>query len=205
MRPTTASLGARALLLCCAALGAPAPAAAGWASLGAMPAPERQPGALVFRNAQGIVSVAVLAPDIVRVRFSPAPSFGRDHSYAVASRDLGDRAATIDVGSDRSTISTSALKVTIRHDPFRVAFADAAGESLDEDDVERGIGFTGAQVKVWKRLRDDEHLVGLGEKNGRIDKRGLQHGGSSFTMWTTDAYDYGDDTDPLYASIPFLM
>jgi alpha-glucosidase len=201
MKKTMAAIAAQGLLLCLAA----APAAAGWASLGAMPAPERVANALVFRNEQGIASLTVLAPDIVRVRFSPTPSFGRDHSYAVATHELGERAATFDVGPQRSTIATSALRVTIQHDPFRVAFADAAGESLDEDDTLRGIGFAGTQVKVWKRLRDDEHLVGLGEKNGRMDKRGPQLGGSSFTMWTTDAYDYGDDTDPLYASIPFFM
>lgn len=196
------AIAANAVLLCLTS----APAAlAGWASLGAMPAPQREANALLFKNEQGIVSVTVLAPDIVRVRFSPTQAFGRDHSYAVATADLGDRAATFDVGSERSTIATAALKVTIRHSPFRVAFADAAGESLDEDDDLRGIGFAGTQVKVWKRMRDDEHLVGLGEKNGRLDKRGPQLGGSSFTMWTTDAYDYGDDTDPLYASIPFFM
>ena len=182
-----------------------APLFAGWSSLGAMPAPQREPNALVFKNDQGIVSLTVLAPDIVRVRFAPTPSFGRDHSYAVVNRDLGSTEARFDVGSDASTIATAALRVTIRHRPFRVAFADAQGSSLDEDDFERGIAYAGTEVKVWKRLRDDEHLAGLGEKNGRLDKRGLQLGGASFVMWTTDAFGYADDTDPLYASIPFFM
>ena len=32
---------------------------------------------------------AVVAPEIVRVRFVPAQKFGRDHSYAVVTRDFG--------------------------------------------------------------------------------------------------------------------
>ena len=56
-------------------LGA-SPAAAQWASLGDMPAPRRIENGLVYRSAQGVVSVTAAAPDIVRVRFSPARDFG---------------------------------------------------------------------------------------------------------------------------------
>lgn len=186
-------------------LARPPLATAGWASLGAMPAPQREGQALVFRNEQGVVSVSVLAPEIVRVRFSPTPDFGRDHSYAVLKSSFGDPGAAFEIGADSSTVNTSALRVTLRHAPFRISFAGAAGEPLDEDDPERGIAFAGRQVKVWKRLRPDEHVYGLGEKSGRLDKRGNQLGGASFAMWTTDAYGYGDDTDPLYLSVPFFM
>jgi len=181
------------------------PVFAGWASIGAMPAPQREGNALVFRSAQGIVSVSALSPDVVRVRFSPTPAFGRDHSYAVVKTDLGDPGATFDVGAAQSTLTTSSLKVTVRHDPFRIAFATAAGESLDEDDPERGMSWTGTQVKVSKRLREDEHVYGLGEKTGRLDKRGRNLGGYSYTMWNSDTFAYGDDTDPIYVAVPFFM
>jgi len=178
---------------------------AGWTSLGAMPEPQRDGDALVFKSAQGIVSVRAVAPDIIRIRFAPAPAFGRDHSYAVSNRELGAPGASVEVGASQSTLKTAALRVTIRHDPFRISVADAAGNVLDEDDPERGIGFVGRQVKVWKRLRPDEFVYGLGEKSGRLNKRGPHLGGGTYVMWTTDAYDYGDDTDPLYVSIPFYM
>lgn len=174
-------------------------------SLGAMPPPQRVGNTLSFRNTQGVVTVTALAPEIVRVRFVAAQAFGREHSYAIARHDFGDPGARFEVASGQSMLSTSALRVTIRHDPFRIAIADAQGRSLDEDDEERGMAFAGTQVKVSKRLRDDEHVLGLGEKNGRLDKRGPHMGGGSYVMWTTDAYDYGDDTDPLYAAIPFYM
>jgi alpha-glucosidase len=194
-----------ALVLALSAAGWTGSAEAGWNSLGAMPAPQRDGDALVFKSAQGIVSVRAVAPDIVRVRFSPSPAFGRDHSYAVVGKDLGAPGATIQSGAAESTIATSALRVTIRHDPFRISVADAAGNVLDQDDEERGIAVAGKEVKVWKALRPDALVYGLGEKNGRLNKRGPHNQGASFVMWTTDAYDYGDDTDPIYVSIPFFM
>jgi alpha-glucosidase len=182
-----------------------APAFAGWTSLGAFPAPERSGQSLLFRSEQAVASVTVLAPDVVRVRVVPAKQFGRDHSYAVVSQDMGGADASFQIGADQSVIATKALRVTVTHAPFRVAFATAAGESLDEDDKDLGTAFAGERVKLWKRLRDDEHVYGFGEKIGKLDKRGWQLGGYAFTMWNTDTYGYDSSTDPIYASIPFFM
>ncbi|HYT75245.1 MAG TPA: hypothetical protein VEL79_10890 [Vicinamibacterales bacterium] len=33
---------------------------------------------------------------------------------------------------------------------------------------------------AWKRLPDDARVYGLGEKNGRLDKRGRQSGGYAY-------------------------
>jgi alpha-glucosidase len=183
----------------------PAPVAAQWASIGDMPAPKRDGASLLFQNAQGIVSVTAVAPDIVRVRFSPAKTFGRDHSYAIVNRELGDPRATVKPGNRESVIVTPALTVTVRHRPFRVSMADASGNDLDADDAERGMAFSGQSVRVWKRLRDDEQVYGFGEKTGRLNKRGRQLGGYSYTMWNSDTFAYENDTDPIYVSIPFYM
>ena len=181
------------------------PAAAQWSSIGDMPSPRREGNALTFRNAQGIVSVAAVAPDIVRVRFSPTRTFGRDHSYAIVNHDLGDARPTVRVGARDSQIVTTALTITVRHRPFRVSIADASGTDLDVDDPERGMAYSGRSVRVWKRLRDDEQVYGFGEKTGRLNKRGRQLGGYSYTMWNSDTYAYENDTDPIYVSVPFYM
>ena len=39
-----------------------------------------------------------------------------------------------------------------------------------------------------KQLRDDEHVYGFGEKNGKLDKRGWQLGGYNYVMWNSDTY-----------------
>src|SRR5262245_25770666 len=104
MRRSAALLVASAVLL-------PGLLEAGWSDIGAMPKPAREGASLVFKNAQGVAAVTVLGPSVVRVRLSPTPAFGRDHSYAVVSRDLGSTEATFDVGDKQSTITTAALKV----------------------------------------------------------------------------------------------
>ena len=82
-------------------------ARAGWATL-AFPAPAREGNVLVFRGEQGIAAVSVLAPEVVRVRFSPTASFGRDHSYAVVSRELGEPSFSVRTESDKTVLATRA-------------------------------------------------------------------------------------------------
>jgi len=175
-----------------------------WSTVGAMQPAGRSPSSLTFRDARSIVSVAAVTPDIIRVRFSPTRDLGRDHSYAVLSLPA-DVMPAISVERDRSVLATRSLRVTARHAPFRLAIADAAGEILDEDDAAQGMASSGAMTRVFKRLRVDEHVYGLGEKNGMLDKRGRQQGGYAYTMWNSDTYAYGPDTDPIYVSVPFAI
>ncbi len=195
----------RALLVLLAAAFIAAPADAGWNSLGAFPAPSRIANGLLFENEQGVVSVTALGPSVVRLRFAPGRGFGRDHSYAIVNRDLGDAGATVEIGAGQSTLATAALRVSIQHAPFRVSMATTSGEVIDADDAEMGTAFAGQRVRVWKQLGPDDHVYGLGEKTGRLDKRGWGLGGSAYAMWNTDTYAYDASTDPIYASIPFYM
>ncbi len=189
------------LLLAVALLAAPLRAQ--WTALGAMDQPSRDGNSLRFQNAQATAVVTALAPEIIRVRV--APPGVRDDVYAVTNRNFGDAGATISIEQRRSTIATSALRVSIQHAPFRVSVATKAGESLNEDDAQRGIAMSGPAIRVWKRLRDDEHIYGLGEKIGPLDKRGWKNGGYSFTMWNSDTFGYNSSTDPIYVSVPFYI
>jgi alpha-glucosidase len=202
MMKTAIRRGSLALTITVSAV---AHAAAQWASLGAMPAPSRQQNTLLFKSTQSTIAITSVTPEIVRVRFSASGGFGRDHSYAVVPQEAGDPRATFELTRGRSIIRTAAVQVTIRHAPFRIAFADASGNSLDEDDPEKGLAFSGRTVRVWKRLADEEHVYGFGEKTGRLDKRGWQLGGYSFAMWNSDTYGYDSSTDPIYAAVPFFM
>jgi len=166
-----------------------------------MPAPVRQGNALRFTNAQAVAMVTVLSPDVIRVRVSPGHELP-DHSYAVITHDLGDNTAAFTTDAAHSTIVTSSLRVDITHAPFRVAFSTKSGQSLDED---RGISINGPAIRVAKRLRDDEHVYGLGEKTGPLDKRGSKLGGFSYTMWNSDTFGYDSSTDPIYVSVPFYI
>jgi alpha-glucosidase len=199
MRSLTRTLGALLFFV------ATFPLAAQWTDLGDMPPPVRQGSSLRFANARAAAVVTVLSPDVIRVRVSPGLE-GRDHSYAVVNRNLGDAAASVSSDATHSTITTATLRVAIQHAPFRIAFATRdGGVSLDEDDPRRGTAISGSEVRVWKRLRDDEHVYGLGEKGGPLDKRGSKLGGYSVTNWNSDTFGYDASTDPLYVSVPFYI
>ena len=160
---------------------------------------------MLFQNNQGTLAITPVSDDVIRVRFTTANSFGRDHSYAVVNHDLGTAAAKIESGSNATTLATATLRVTVQHAPLRISFANAARETLDADDPERGTTFAGAAFRVAKQLRDDEHVYGFGEKNGVLDKRGWQLGGYNLTMWNSDTFSYDSSTDPIYVSVPFYM
>jgi alpha-glucosidase len=193
------------LAICFAASAAETPPPVGWWSLGAMTAPAWDGKTLSFHSDQGNLTITPLSDDVVRVRLTTAKAFGRDHSYAVINRDLGRAGAKADIGTSSTTLATASLKVIIQHDPLRIEFQNAAGESLDADDPERGVAFAGGSFRAAKRLRNDEHVYGFGEKNGRLDKRGWQLGGYNYAMWNSDTYQYDSSTDPTYADIPFFM
>jgi alpha-glucosidase len=195
------SMRRRSLVLLFVAL----PAAAQWIPVGDMPRPTRSGNALRFVNAQAVATITALSPEVIRVRVTRGGREGRDHSYAVINRSLGDPGAAFGGDDKRSTITTSALAVTVQHAPFRVSFATKAGQSLDQDDAQRGIVFEGGGVRVSKRLRDDEHVYALGEKTGAFDKRGWKLGGYSATMWNSDTFGYDGSTDPIYVSVPFYI
>src|ERR1700694_4449181 len=85
------------------------PARGQWTALGDMPRPSRQGNALRFENAQAVAVVTALSPEVIRVRVTPGRE-GRDHSYAVINRDLGEPGATFSLEEGRSIINTSALR-----------------------------------------------------------------------------------------------
>ena len=86
----------------------------GWTSLGAMAAPKWDGKTLLFHGEQGVLAVTPLSSDVVRVRLAIKSNFGRDHSYAVASHDLGAANAEAKIGATSTTLTTSSLKIIIQ-------------------------------------------------------------------------------------------
>ncbi|MBX2874023.1 MAG: glycoside hydrolase family 31 protein [Saprospiraceae bacterium] len=177
----------------------------GWQGVGDMPKPKKEGHTLTFKNKHSIVSVSVISADVIRVRYYPATKFVRDHSYTVIGRATVDVSAQYDIQSQSTHIQTERLQVQIQHRPFRIAFADQEGHSLDQDDPDRGMASVGGSVKLWKRLRPDEHIYGFGEKSGRLNKRGWKQGGYNYTIWNSDTFSYDSSTDPIYAGVPFYL
>ncbi|HYK82279.1 MAG TPA: TIM-barrel domain-containing protein [Gemmatimonadales bacterium] len=189
----------------CAAGALAGPAARSWTSLGDMPAGRPIPQGVEYRNRQAAVRLTVVAPGVIRVRFSPVPAFGRDHSYAVAPAGARAADAQFTPGAERDRLRTAGTVLEIQRTPFRLRFVDESGAPRDEDYAPDGMASDGPRVRVWKALRDDDHFYGLGEKTGPLDKRGMKLGGTAAVMWNSDVFGYDNSTDPLYDDIPFFM
>ena len=135
---------------------------------------------------------------IVRVHITQQDSFN-DFSYAVIA---SAKEETIDIHESTNSISlkTAFIEVAISKKPFHVSFKNTAGKILNEDDPSFGTRWIGEQVSTYKKLQEGERFIGLGEKNGPLDKKGR-----GYVNWNTDKFAYGTDDDPLYSSIPFYI
>jgi len=148
------------------------------------------------------VQVAVLAPDLVRVRtlFAGQPA-APDHSWAIARTDWAAAPWQLAESPEAVTLTTGELEVVVQRAPLLVAFRDAATHRVinaDERPVMRDPK-TG-RVGAAKQLGLDEHFYGLGEKAARLDRRR-----GEFVLWNSDTPGYGEGTDPIYQSIPFYL
>jgi len=176
-----------------------------WQSVGFKTAPVWEGRKLLLNDSEKSLAIEVLSNDVIRVRLTPNSSFGRDHSYAVVSRDFAKPNVRVQIGPSCSTLTTDSLQVSIQHHPLSISFMNHQGELLNADDAAQGISFMGQEFRVTKQLFDDEHIYGFGEKNGRLDKRGWHLGGYHYVMWNCDTFGYDSSTDPIYASVPFYM
>lgn len=171
-----------------------------WQTIGSAQSVRRDASSVTLdcRNAQ--LRVAVLAPDLVRVRMQPGSAFGPDESWAVVKTEWPP--VPVEITESRASVrmATSELVVEIGKMPCSVTFRDPRGNTINEDAPGKGMSWSGKEVRVWKTMPADEYYYGLGERAGP-----LEHRGRSYVNWNTDAYGYQRGTDPLYQSIPFLL
>jgi len=194
-----------ALALFLSAAWLPPVAQAQWASLKRFEAPVAHNAGLLFRNDQGVLWVGPAAPGVLRVRFRPGASLGRDHSYTLDPKRPAPPKAQIEIGKTAARVVLPELIAVVDYDPLRVTVLDSDGAVLSQDSPAEGVAFSGTKTRVFKTLSDEAHVYGLGEKGGPLDKRGVQLGGGTYVMWNSDTWAYNAGTDPIYVSVPFYM
>ncbi|MBD2462164.1 glycoside hydrolase family 31 protein [Oscillatoria sp. FACHB-1407] len=145
--------------------------------------------------------VSILAANLVRVRFVPNGDFLPRRSWAVTRDDSEWETASFETqeGEGAIALQTDKMRVVIHRNPCRIACYDAQMQPFASD-AELGLGWRSGSVAGWKRIEDDEHFYGFGERTGLLDKRSERK-----TNWTVDALDYGSLTDEMYQAIPFFI
>ncbi len=97
-------------------------------------------------------------------------------------------------------IFTPKLRIRVNKSPLSLQIFDKYQKLLFSDYADKGHVNEGTKKVEYKVLRRDEHFFGLGEKAGKMDRRG-----ESYKMWNSDKPCYSVVEDPLYKSIPFFM
>ena len=171
-----------------------------WQPLSDVTSVEKLANGVVVSAGAARVRITVLAPSVVRLRYSPQGSFGPDQSFAVLP-DAYPNPPTIQTSDsgDAVVLNTGAMQIHVLKSPLRVVFLDPKGQVISEDDPRYPVSFAGSAFRVWKSMPLEEHYFGLGDKTGPLDRRDL-----AFTNWNTDV-GYQESTDPIYKSIPFFV
>ena len=155
------------------------------------------PDGVEWRSGDLIERVTALRDDVVRVRVGPHGVLPEDASWAVLPEARTAHAAV------RPTATGFITKdVVVRIGPVdgRLTIEDRTGRVILDDAPERHLSYGGKAFEVRKALPTDEHILGLGDKAGPLDRRG-----QAFAMWNTDAYGWRESSDPLYKSIPYFV
>lgn len=149
-----------------------------------------------------VIQLRLCSPSVVRVWFSPDGTLTRgNESFAVINEDLQDIGELI-VNEQNACyeIFTDKLRIRVNKAPFNLQIFDKWQKLLFSDHMDKGHVSDGTRKIEYKSLRRDEHFFGLGEKTGKLDRRG-----EAYKMWNSDKPCYSTVEDPLYKSIPFFM
>ncbi|MCU1430915.1 MAG: Alpha-glucosidase [Actinotalea sp.] len=172
-----------------------------------------------------LLRVDVVRADVVRLAISRGGRFDERPTSAVCVDPLGDDVAfDVDRGDGVVRVRTSALVVSVGLDPFRLDVHRTDGTAVVETAHDAGgrpwaYATLNDAFVVRRRCRPHDAVYGLGEKTGRLNRRGR-----TFTLWNTDVLSPAasgeftrgrDDTDPrsdntstefdpYYVSIPFF-
>src|SRR5580692_8916304 len=145
--------------------------------------------------------VTAITDDILRVRAAAAGDLPEDASWAVPG-DMRSRSVhvTVKQRADGVDFQTAALAVRIERSPLRLIVSDLAGHVISADAPTGAVNVVGAGFSLRKALNEKEHIFGLGDKTGPLDRRG-----QAFTLWNTAAYRFQESTAPTNKSIPFFI
>lgn len=152
------------------------------------------------------LSLYIVAPNLVRVRFSPTGEFRPRRSWAVTPKNEEWSVVAFDIQETATEviIETEKIRVCVQRYPCRVQFFDKAGRPFAQDTGLgigwRQLGTDKSQVACWKQIETEENYYGFGERAGLLNQKGKR-----FTNWTTDSLDYTMLTDAMYQAIPFFM
>lgn len=172
-----------------------------------------------------LLRVDVIRADILRIKISRARVFDEEPTFAVCA-DLQSASAPFTVEEDEATVRVRTAQMVLRlgRNPFRLDAYRADGSVIFETDEDANgdpcsFAILNDEFVIRRACRHEDAFLGLGEKTGRLNRKGLD-----YTLWNTDvlnpnatgefkaaratddlrADESGTSFDPYYVSIPFF-
>ncbi len=170
-----------------------------WASVGSMKSHNLKGNVLEIDCGELGVKITIISRDIIRVHLITPSQITRD-SWTIIRQERPIPKFEFNEEREFLKISTEDLVLRIDKNPCRLEFYTPNGGLINRDDLAKGMGWDGEQVRCWKEMPEGEHYFGFGEKAGPLDKRE-----QALTMWNTDFIYHHTPTDPLYESFPFFL
>ncbi len=171
------------------------------AATGTTTAADTHASALDVQTGSTHLRIVAIANDVLRVRIATNPEFPEDTSWVVPAA-LRDASVNVRAWSkpDAEGFDTATLSVRVDRATLRLTVSDIAGHAISTDAPEHAIDTQGSAFTLRKQLSADQHIFGLGDKTGPLDRRG-----QAFVNWNTDSYGFQESTDPIYKSVPFFI
>lgn len=168
-------------------------------SLGSVLAVHQRQNGLLLCTDEVEVNITVYSDSVVRVFIEKTENETRELPYALVAVPEKTE-IEIKETEDIIFLKTSKIRMMVSRKPLRISFTDRNGKFLNEDDCALGTGWMGDTVATYKASKAGERFIGLGEKNGPLDRAG-----KAYTHWNTDHFAYPTDADPIYLSTPFYL
>ena len=93
-------------------------------NLGLLKTYKREDNHFIFKDINAAMSVRVLSPEIIRIRYAPHSAFLPDFSYALQPYDFEKAEITFKDEKDKYVISTSIVKLEIIKEGGKISFFD---------------------------------------------------------------------------------
>lgn len=137
-----------------------------------------------------LVRVEVIRDDILRIKISRGRQFDEEPTFAVCADLTADPPPfTVEDSADAVRVRTSQMTLTIGKAPFCLDAHRADGSVIyatqrDEDGQPWAYATLNDACVVRRSCRQEDAFFGLGEKTGRMNRRGRD-----FTLWNADVLD----------------
>ncbi|MBD1853109.1 glycoside hydrolase family 31 protein [Leptolyngbya sp. FACHB-711] len=171
-----------------------------WTELQPIQTVEKQERKVLLTCGNAVLSISVLAENLIRVRLSPSSEFLPRRSWAVAQEDNAWSVVPFEIEetADQVQIKTSQIRVEVDRQTRQITCFDKADRPFAQDI--QPIAWRESGIAAWKHIETEEHFYGFGERTGFLDKRS-----QAYTNWTVDSLDYHALTDEMYQAIPFFI